>query len=425
MPSREYYLDDGAKMKAHRAAYRNYIIDHPEARRPAGRRRGGRPHHRARDRAVEGAVARRRPPRHRQDLQPDDPGRAAPRSRRSSTGPQRSRRPGLGKRQDRSSSRSPQQSRARARSLPRRRSRRGRNGSRSASFPTTQPTFQGRSTRRTSASSRRSCNGVEQQRERWKRGIGAVNGALGEGVGEMYVKSHFPAESEAQMKELIGNLDDAYRERIANNQWMDEATRKAALEKLSAFEPRIGHPVKYIDYSSMKVGEGRPARQCDARQRISTGTLAAVALPQAGRSHPVGNVSADDQRLLQPAGEPDHLPGRDPSAAFLRSERRRGRQLRRDRRGDRPRDGPRLRRRGPQVRPEGQPARLVDRRRPPRASRARTDALVAQYNAFKPFPDLARQRQADPGREYRRPRRASKRPMRHTRSTRPSTASRR
>jgi endothelin-converting enzyme/putative endopeptidase len=98
--------------------------------------------------------------------------------------------------------------------------------------------------------------GVEKQRDRWKRGVAAVNGALGEGVGEIYVKSHFPAESEQQMKELISNLEDAYRERISSNSWMDDATRKAALEKLAAFEPRIGHPVKYIDYSSLKVVKG-------------------------------------------------------------------------------------------------------------------------------------------------------------------------
>src|SRR5438477_12299436 len=101
-------------------------------------------------------------------------------------------------------------------------------------------------------------SGVQQQRERWKRGVAAVNGALGEGVGQIYVKTHFPPVSEAQMKELIGNLEDAYHERIGSNQWMDDATRKAALEKLAAFEPRIGHPVKYIDYSSMKVVKGDP-----------------------------------------------------------------------------------------------------------------------------------------------------------------------
>jgi putative endopeptidase len=99
-------------------------------------------------------------------------------------------------------------------------------------------------------------SGVQQQRDRWKRGVRLVNGALGEAVGEIYVKSHYPAESERQMTELIGNLEEAYRERITNNSWMDDKTRAAALVKLAAFEPRIGHPVKYIDYSSLKVVRG-------------------------------------------------------------------------------------------------------------------------------------------------------------------------
>ena len=99
-------------------------------------------------------------------------------------------------------------------------------------------------------------SGVPQQRDRWKRGVAAVNAALGEGVGKIYVETHYPAESERQMKEMIGNLEDAYHDRITSNQWMDEPTRKAALEKLAAFEPRIGHPVKYIDYSTMKVVKG-------------------------------------------------------------------------------------------------------------------------------------------------------------------------
>lgn len=98
--------------------------------------------------------------------------------------------------------------------------------------------------------------GVEQQRQRWKRGVRLVNGALGEAVGEIYVKSHYPAESERQMSELIANLRDAYKERIEHSSWMDEATRKEALVKLAAFDPRIGHPTKYIDYSSLKVVKG-------------------------------------------------------------------------------------------------------------------------------------------------------------------------
>jgi endothelin-converting enzyme/putative endopeptidase len=101
-------------------------------------------------------------------------------------------------------------------------------------------------------------SGVQQQRDRWKRGVAAVNAALGEGVGKIYVEKHYPAESERQMTELIGNLREAYQERITSNNWMDQATRDAALAKLAAFEPRIGHPVKYIDYSTLKVVKGDP-----------------------------------------------------------------------------------------------------------------------------------------------------------------------
>ena len=95
--------------------------------------------------------------------------------------------------------------------------------------------------------------GVQAQRERWKRGVQLVNGALGEAVGAIYVAKYFPPAAERQMAELIENLRGAYEQRITNSAWMDEATRKAALAKLAAFEPRIGHPVKYIDYSSIKV----------------------------------------------------------------------------------------------------------------------------------------------------------------------------
>ncbi|WP_239016952.1 M13 family metallopeptidase [Sphingomonas ginkgonis] len=98
--------------------------------------------------------------------------------------------------------------------------------------------------------------GVQSQRERWKRGVALVNGALGEGVGKIYVQQHFPASSEAQIGELITNLREAYQERIQSNPWMDQATRTQALAKLAAFDPRIGHPVKYIDYSPYVVKKG-------------------------------------------------------------------------------------------------------------------------------------------------------------------------
>jgi len=99
-------------------------------------------------------------------------------------------------------------------------------------------------------------SGVQVQRDRWKRGIQLTNGALGEAVGKLYVDKFYPPAAAAQMNELIENLRAAYQERITASAWMDEPTRKAALAKLSAFEPRIGHPDKYIDYSSMQVVRG-------------------------------------------------------------------------------------------------------------------------------------------------------------------------
>ena len=95
--------------------------------------------------------------------------------------------------------------------------------------------------------------GVQVQRDRWKRGVQLMNGALGEAVGAIYVKKYFPAASKAKMGELIDDLRAAYAEKITNSTWMDAATKQKALAKLTAFEPRIGYPVKFIDYSSMKV----------------------------------------------------------------------------------------------------------------------------------------------------------------------------
>ncbi len=97
---------------------------------------------------------------------------------------------------------------------------------------------------------------VPVQRDRWKRGVALVNDALGEAVGQIYVQRHYPAESDKQMGELIDNLRAALQERIEKNAWMDDATRKEALAKLATFDPRIGHPKTYIDYSPLVVKRG-------------------------------------------------------------------------------------------------------------------------------------------------------------------------
>ena len=94
---------------------------------------------------------------------------------------------------------------------------------------------------------------VPVQRDRWKRGVALVNGALGEAVGQIYVQRHYPPESDRQMGELIANLRAALQDKIEHNSWMDSATKTEALAKLASFDPRTGHPAKYVDYSSLQV----------------------------------------------------------------------------------------------------------------------------------------------------------------------------
>ncbi|THD36400.1 MAG: M13 family peptidase [Sphingomonas sp.] len=119
----------------------------------------------------------------------------------------------------------------------------------------------------------RTLGGVKAKPDRWKRGVQLVNAVLGEAVGKIYVQRYFPASSQAKMTELVENLRAAYAEKISASAWMDDPTKKAALAKLAAFEPRIGHPVNYIDYSSLRVDRddllGTAMRSADFQHRLA------------------------------------------------------------------------------------------------------------------------------------------------------------
>ena len=96
-------------------------------------------------------------------------------------------------------------------------------------------------------------SGTPQIRDRWKRGVGFAEGGLGEAVGKLYVERHYPPAAKAQMDVLIHHLTEAYRESISNLEWMSDATKARALEKLDKFTPKIGYPPKWRDYSTVHV----------------------------------------------------------------------------------------------------------------------------------------------------------------------------
>ena len=95
--------------------------------------------------------------------------------------------------------------------------------------------------------------GAPKQRERWKRGVSLVEGAMGEAVGRIYVQEHFDETSKATMDVLVANLVEAYRQSITALDWMTDETRARALDKLDKFTPKIGYPVKWRDYSALPV----------------------------------------------------------------------------------------------------------------------------------------------------------------------------
>lgn len=96
-------------------------------------------------------------------------------------------------------------------------------------------------------------SGSKENRPRWKRSIDAVNGALGEAVGQLYVERYFPEEAKERMLTLVNNLTESLGERISNLEWMTEETKEKAHEKLSTFIVKIGYPDKWKDYSSLEI----------------------------------------------------------------------------------------------------------------------------------------------------------------------------
>lgn len=96
-------------------------------------------------------------------------------------------------------------------------------------------------------------NGQEEQEPRWKRGVATVNGILGEVVGKVYVKRHFTPEAKDRMQALVENLRASYGDSINELSWMSADTKVAAKDKLAKFNPKIGYPNKWEDYSKLTI----------------------------------------------------------------------------------------------------------------------------------------------------------------------------
>ena len=163
---------------------------------------------------------------------------------------------------------------------------------------------------------------------------------LGEAVGKLYVERYFPPAAKARMEQLVENLRTAYGQSIQELDWMSPATKTQALEKLAKFRPKIGYPDKWKDYSAITI---RPDDLVGNLQR-------ARAFEYADNLARLGKpVDRDEWHMSPQTVNAYYNPSNNeivfPAAILqplLRHDGGRCGQLRRHRRGDRPRDGPRF-----------------------------------------------------------------------------------
>ena len=99
-------------------------------------------------------------------------------------------------------------------------------------------------------------SGIPQNKERWKRGVDEVEGALGEAVGKIYVAKWFTPATKAKADELVQNLLTAMGQRLDALTWMSDETKAKAKGKLATYNPKIGYPKKWRDYSALDVKAG-------------------------------------------------------------------------------------------------------------------------------------------------------------------------
>lgn len=99
-------------------------------------------------------------------------------------------------------------------------------------------------------------NGQKELQPRWRRVLRTIDGLIGDALGQLYTARTFKPEAKARALEMVRNLQAAFRERLQSLDWMGEATRRKALEKLDSFVPKIGYTDKWKTYDGLKIDNG-------------------------------------------------------------------------------------------------------------------------------------------------------------------------
>jgi len=96
-------------------------------------------------------------------------------------------------------------------------------------------------------------SGTTEMKPRWKRCVESTDQLFGDALGKKYVEKYFPPEAKARMQEMVRNLLAAMRDDILSRPWMSDDTKEKAMAKIATFNPKIGYPDKWKDYSHVEI----------------------------------------------------------------------------------------------------------------------------------------------------------------------------
>ena len=100
---------------------------------------------------------------------------------------------------------------------------------------------------------RKSLSGAKEPRPRWKRVLDAEEGAMGEALGQLFVKEYFNETAKKRYTDMVEAIRDAYKERISKLTWMSDSTKQKAFAKLARITKKVGYPDKWKDFSALKI----------------------------------------------------------------------------------------------------------------------------------------------------------------------------
>jgi putative endopeptidase len=95
--------------------------------------------------------------------------------------------------------------------------------------------------------------GQTEMKPRWKRCVESTDQFLGEALGQKYTEKYFPPEAKARAQEMVRNILLAMRDDILSRPWMSDETKERAMAKIATFNPKIGYPDKWKDYSKVDI----------------------------------------------------------------------------------------------------------------------------------------------------------------------------